>query len=388
MKYSGHTIFEETVLYSLLLVIEEHPFVLTATLLIGISLVLLLLPWGLRFLGTLLEKRTERDWSETLDNYLPLTHFIHAFVRLGQLTVVVGGAIGLLHLWSYESPVWYTVGILTTMWPTLSRILGSGAVLIIAYVSGLAISSWMDSVSSNTSSIDRHDREIIKRVLQITVLITAVLFILTLWNFDVSGLLVGAGVIGVILGFAAQETLGSVIAGLILMFSRPFEIGDWIVVGDDRGIVTEITIVHTRIRGPNGEHVIIPNEVIGSQTIHNRSRENRLRFSVDVGIDYEADIETAREVAQEAVESLEIVEETPFPSVRIEELDDSSVVLRIRFWVNKPNTEKMWKAEDEALEAVKTALEDAGINIPYPHLRSVTEEKPTKSKHTIANNND
>ncbi|ELY63204.1 hypothetical protein [Natronococcus jeotgali] len=189
MKHSGHTIFEEAVLYSLLLVIEEHPFVLTATLLIGVSLALLLLPWGLRFLGTILEKRTQQDWGDTLDSYLPLTHFIHAFVRLGQLTVIVGGAIGLLHLWGYESPVWYTVGILTTMWPTLSRILGSGAVLIIAYVSGLAISSWMDSLSSNTSSIDRHDREIIKRVIQITILITAVLFILTLWNFDVSGLL-------------------------------------------------------------------------------------------------------------------------------------------------------------------------------------------------------
>ena len=128
----------------------------------------------------------------------------------------------------------------------------------------------------------------------------------------------------------------------------------------------------------------IPNEVVGSQTIRNRSKENRLRLAVDVDVDYDADLETAREVAREAVDSLDIVEETPFPSVRIEELDDSSVVLRIRFWVDRPNTEKMWKVEDEVLKAAKTALEDAGINIPYPHLRSVTDAKPTKDKQMVS----
>ncbi|WP_312854309.1 mechanosensitive ion channel family protein [Natronococcus sp. JC468] len=289
--------------------------------------------------------------------------------------VLGSGLAGVLHLWGYESLVWYTVELVTAMWPALSRLLGTGFVLICAYLGVIATSSWIDAFSTNTPGIDRHDREIITRVLQILILIVAALFVLTVWNFDISNLLVGAGLIGVILGFAAQETLSSVIAGFILMFSRPFEIGDWIVVGEDRGIVTEITIVHTRIRGPNGEHVVIPNEVIGSQRIRNRSKESRLRFSVDVGVDYDANIEAAREVAQEAVESIEMVEETPFPSVRIEELADSSVVLRIRFWIKKPNTEKMWKAEDEVLETVKTALEDAEINIPYPHLRSVTEEK-------------
>ena len=384
MSDSGHTIAEETVSSLPFVTTQEQLLGLTVVLLLMAGLLLAILPYGIRHLKTALENATEREWGETLDGYLPVGRLTYAIVRFSQLTVVVGGTVGVLHLWGYESPIWYTMEILTVMWPTLSRMVASGIVLIAAYFGGLAISSWMDSLSANTPGIDRHDREIITRVLQLTLLLTAVLFVLTLWNFDISGLLVGAGVIGVILGFAAQETLGSIIAGFILMFSRPFEIGDWIVVGDDRGIVTDITIVHTRIRGPNGEHVIIPNEVVGSQTIRNRSKENRLRFAVDVNVDYDADLETAREVAREAVDSLDIVEETPFPSVRIEELDDSSVVLRIRFWVDRPNTEKMWKAEDEVLEAAKTALEDAGINIPYPHLRSVTDAKPTKDKQMVS----
>jgi small conductance mechanosensitive channel len=384
MSDSGQTIADETVSSLPFVTTQEQLLGLTVVVLLATGLLLTVLPRGIQRLKTSLENATEREWGETLDGYLPVGRLTDAIVRLSQLTVVVGGTVGVLHLWGYESPIWYTIEILTAMWPTLSRMVASGVVLITAYFGGLAIASWMDSLSANTPGIDRHDREIITRVLQLTLLLTAVLFVLTLWNFDISGLLVGAGVIGVILGFAAQETLGSVIAGFILMFSRPFEIGDWIVVGDDRGIVTDITIVHTRIRGPNGEHVIIPNEVIGSQTIRNRSKENRLRFAVDIDVDYDADLETAREVAREAVDSLEIVEETPFPSVRIEELDDSSVVLRIRFWVDRPNTEKMWKAEDEVLEAVKTALEDAEINIPYPHLRSVTEAKSTKDKQVVS----
>ncbi|AGB38824.1 mechanosensitive ion channel family protein [Natronococcus occultus] len=387
MSDSGQAIAEETVSSLPVVTTEEQLLALTVAVLLGTVLLLAVFPRGIQRLQTTLEDATERDWGETLERYLPVGRLAHAIVRLGQLGVVVGGIVGVLHLWGYESPVWYTIEILTAMWPSLSRMVASGVVLLAAYLGGLAVASWMDSLSANAPGIDRHDREIITRVLQLTLLITAVLFVLTLWNFDISGLLVGAGVIGVVLGFAAQETLGSVIAGFILMFSRPFEIGDWIVVGDDRGIVTDITIVHTRIRGPNGEHVIIPNEVIGSRTIRNRSNESRLRFAVDVGVDYETDLETAREVAQEAVESLEIVEETPFPSVRIEELADSSVVLRIRFWIAKPNTEKMWKAEDEVLGAAKTALEDAGVNIPYPHLRSVTEAKPTREPRSISQSN-
>jgi small conductance mechanosensitive channel len=369
------SILEEIVSALPFVSIEEHRLLLTIALLLVTTLLLALLPRGPRYLKQTLENDSVQKQYDELNEYLPLGRIVRSAFRIGQLAVLGGGLVGLLHLWGYESPVWYTAELVAAMWPTLSRMLGTGGILVCAYLGVIATSSWMRSFSSNTPGIDRHDREIITRVLQITLLITAALFILTLWNFDISGLLVGAGVIGIILGFAAQETLGSVIAGFILMFSRPFEIGDWIVVGEDRGIVTEITIVHTRIRGPNGEHVIIPNEVIGSQTIRNRSKENRLRFSVDVGVDYDADIEAARDVAQEAVESVEMVEETPFPSVRIEELEDSSVVLRIRFWIHRPNTEKMWKAEDEVLEEVKTALEDANINIPYPHLRSVTGEK-------------
>jgi small-conductance mechanosensitive channel len=369
------TIFENIVSSLPLVSIEEHRLLLTIALLLVTTLLLILLPRGPPYLKGMLKNESIQNQYNALSEYLPLGRIVRSIFRISQIAVLGGGLVGLLHIWGYESPVWYTAELATTMWSTLSRMLGTGFVFFCAYLGVIATSSWMNSLPSNRTGIDQHDREILTRVIQITILITAALFTLTLWNFDISGLLVGAGLVGIILGFAAQETLGSVIAGFILMFSRPFEIGDWIVVGEDRGIVTEITIVHTRIRGPNGEHVIIPNEVIGSQTIRNRSKENRLRFSVDVGVDYDADIEAAREVAQQAVESVEMVEETPFPSVRVEELADSSVVLRIRFWVNKPNTEKMWKAEDEVRETVKTALEDAEINIPYPHLRSVTEEK-------------
>ena len=160
-----------------------------------------------------------------------------------------------------------------------------------------------------------------------------------------------------------------------MMLSRPFEIGDWIEVGEDRGVVTDITIVHTRIRGPNGEHIIIPNEVIAQQKIRNRSAEKRIRFSVDVGIDYRADVDAAREIAKQTVEEIDMVAESPFPSVLVEELNDSEVTLRIRFWIDRPNAEKLWRVENDVLSEVKAALTKEGINIPYPHQRIITDEK-------------
>ncbi len=93
---------------------------------------------------------------------------------------------------------------------------------------------------------------------------------------------------------AARQTLGSLLAGFMLMFARPFEIGDWVEIEEKEGIVTDISIVNTRIQTFDGEYVMIPNDTVGGSTIVNRSRKGRLRLEVDVGIDYDARRRTGR----------------------------------------------------------------------------------------------
>lgn len=353
----------------------EAQLLSSIVLLIGAIIGILLIPRVEEYLFRQFNTRDNLPQLESLSEIVPLRAFARIIVRISQSIVGSIAVTTLIVIWGQGAHLWSAIDTVSVTIPFLTRIGSTILLSLTAYFGTVTVGSWVESAPTHARTFNAHDKEIIKRVLQISVLLVAILVILSIWHIDISGLLFGAGIIGVVLGFAAQETLGSIIAGLVLMLSRPFEIGDWIVVGDDRGVVTGITIVHTRIRGPNGEHIIIPNEVIAQQTIRNRSAEKRIRFSVAVGVDYTADIDAACEIAQQSVENIEMVAEAPFPSVLVEELNDSEVTLRIRFWVNRPNAEKLWRVEDKVLSEVKAALDENGINIPYPHQRIVRNKK-------------
>jgi small conductance mechanosensitive channel len=224
----------------------------------------------------------------------------------------------------------------------------------------------IDEILSSASAVTAHQREVTHRLSQVIILTVAVIVILALWVDDLGGLLVGAGFLGIIIGMAAQQVLGTILAGFVLMFARPFEIGDWVEVEEDQGIVTDISIINTRIRSFDGEYIMIPNDVVASEVVTNRSKRGRIRVEVDVGVDYAADVERASELATSAVADLEQSLEAPSPQVITKSLEDSSVLLGVRFWIDKPSARRHAEARTAAIHAIKAAFEDAGIKIPYP----------------------
>ncbi len=138
---------------------------------------------------------------------------------------------------------------------------------------------------------------------------------------DVRAFLIGAGFLGIIIGLAANETLSALIAGFTLMFSRPFEIGDWIQVPLEDGtttdgIVTDITLFSTRIETFSGKYVILPNDLVGSNTLVNYDRKGRLRLEIEVGIDYGADPYRAIDIAEQTMEKLQRGAERPTTGCR------------------------------------------------------------------------
>ncbi len=163
----------------------------------------------------------------------------------------------------------------------------------------------IDELLGSASAVTAHQREISHRIAQVIIWSVSLVVVLGVWIDDLGGLLVGAGFLGIVVGMAARQTLGTVLAGFVLMFDRPFEIGDWIEVEDREGIVTDISIVNTRIRSFDGEYVMVPNDVISSSMVTNRSKRGRLRIEIDVGVDYEDDVERATEVAKSVIADLE-----------------------------------------------------------------------------------
>ena len=306
--------------------------------------------------------------------YTPTT-FRGLLLRTAQLTILSVIAVSFLVVWGVFDVAAAARPFLADSDPTLVPTLQTAVLVMLAFVVSDQLKRWIDRVSRALTDFTEHQEEILLRVGQVAIFVTTGAAIFTVWNVDISGLLVGAGFLGIVVGFAARQTLGSLIAGFVLMFSRPFTIGDWVVVGEEEGIVTDITIFNTRLENFDGEFVILPNDKVSDSPITNRSQKGLLRLTLDVGVDYDTDVDRAKELAREAMVGVDDVVDSPPPQVIPKSFGDSAVVLELRFWIDHPTPPRKWRAVSAVVRAVKTAFEEAEIAIPFPQRSlSVREE--------------
>ncbi len=301
--------------------------------------------------------------------------------RLGELTrpVVADVATTVLYLGALagatllSAAVWDRMGLVfgvadTTALDarTVPRLVVSGVIIVVARVVAGFVRRLLSRLAESRAALERHEGEVLEYVVGLVLYATAFVVLLGVWNFDIQGLLIGAGFLGIVVGMAARQSLGAVFAGVVLMFSKPFEIDDWIVVGDDEGIVEDISIVNTRVRTFDGESVIIPNDMVNSQQVINRTYRERLRIELEVGVDYGTDVDRAREVAVEAMEGVDLVLASPAPRTVGKRFGDSAIVLGLRYWISNPTAERMWQANTAVIGAVTDAFDEAGVEIPFP----------------------
>jgi small-conductance mechanosensitive channel len=298
------------------------------------------------------------------------TRMLNAGLVVGLLALTAGIGWMLATLWRLspiqfvDDPLLVATRIVVTLVLAVAVYLGTGVLKRVIY-----------EFAQQRTAITQHQTELIFRTTQLSVYLLVLVVILGLWQVKLGGLLVGAGFLGIVVGLAARQTLGSLIAGFVLMFARPFEIGDWVAIGDHEGIVTEISIVNTRIQTFDGEYAMLPNDLVGSSEIVNRTRKGRLRLHVVVGVDYDADLEVAQSVAKEAIGSVDAVLTVPQPDVVIQGFAASAIDLDCRFWIDKPSARRRWRAQTAVVKAIKAAFDDAGIKIPFPQRELMGREE-------------
>ncbi|HEY7531000.1 MAG TPA: mechanosensitive ion channel family protein [Gemmatimonadota bacterium] len=185
-------------------------------------------------------------------------------------------------------------------------------------------------------------------------------------GLDVTSVIAGLGILGIALGFAAKDTLANLIAGITVLWDRPFRVGDRIEVAGSLGIVRRITLRTTRLDTARNEVVILPNQTMVTEKIVNHTMHSRLRVDVPFGIAYRHDVPEARRAVLESVRGDEDVLEDPAPQVVVTELASSSVNLELRIWLRDPRSELA--ARLRYVERVKSVLDEAGIEIPFPQL--------------------
>ncbi len=228
-------------------------------------------------------------------------------------------------------------------------------------------------------------RRWIRRVPNISKLLQSFLVGAVYWLVLTVGLLLALAALGVnvtplfamiggasfILAFAFQDTLGNLASGLMIMINRPFDEGDYVVVGGTGGTVRSVSIVATTVTTPDNQVIVIPNKSVWGNVITNVTASDTRRVDLVFGISYDDSIPDALRVIEETVKAHPLVLADPAPVIRVHELAASSVNFVCRPWTK---TSDYWTVYWDLTHRMKEAFEAASITIPYPqqdvHIRT------------------
>ena len=211
---------------------------------------------------------------------------------------------------------------------------------------------------------------------KILITLFGVYFICLSWNINLNGWLASAGVLGIVLGLAAKDTVANFFAGIFLMADSPFKEGDYILLDTgERGYVKNMGIRSTRIMTRDDIEITIPNSVIASSKIVNESggpaEIERVRITLQVA--YGSDIDNVKELLKSiAVENSNVMDD-PEPRVRFREFADSGLKLQLLFWIYKP--EIRGRTVDEVNTEIYKQFAQNNISIPYPTMNVIIPEK-------------
>ena len=171
------------------------------------------------------------------------------------------------------------------------------------------------------------------------------------------------GIVSVAVGFAFRDVLQNLLAGVLLLLRDPFRGGDQITVKGVTGTVEEIDLRFTILRGFDGTQQLVPNTAVLTEVVEVRTGYEAVRSEVVVGVDYASDLRRAREAALSALDGADGVLESPVPTVRVDQLNTSTVDLLVRWWTG-PQQDHVLAVRDRAVGAVKEALDEAGVEMP------------------------
>ncbi|MBE02372.1 mechanosensitive ion channel family protein [Marinobacter lutaoensis] len=210
----------------------------------------------------------------------------------------------------------------------------------------------------------RHQSAMIRRLVFYLVFLLFAMAALREAGFSLDVVLGAAGILTVAVGFASQTSASNMISGLFLLMEKPFQIGDFIEVDATIGEVVGIDLLSVKLRTPDNLYVRIPNETLIKTQVVNRSRFPIRRLDLTVGIAYAEDVERVEALLLQLAERDAICLEEPRPFVLVTDFGPSSVDLQFSYWVPK---DKVLEGRSAMMVAIKKALDQEGIEIPFPH---------------------
>ena len=303
------------------------------------------------------------------------TAVMHALRR--SLFLGVGGFAGTYLLRLFDQPL-------------LEKLLLAGLIVLLAGPAKtvlITVLTYLEhQIADRTpSKVDDILFDLLNRLSGAVLYVTAVILALDVIGINVMPFIAGAGVAGIAVGFAAKDTLSNLIAGVLLIIDRPFEVGDRIEVwsapagSSSWGDVIDIGLRATRIRTTDNIVVIIPNNEIMKRDIVNYTiLDGQIRVRVNIGIGYAADIEKAKQIITEVARRIEWAAPAPPPKVVVRSFGESSVELQLRVWIM--DARRRMDTISFVVDNVKMAFDAAGIEIPYPKRDIFIHTRPAPTE--------
>ena len=200
-------------------------------------------------------------------------------------------------------------------------------------------------------------------IVYVAMLLFVVIAALSQLGVQTTSIIAMVGAAGLAIGLSLQNSLSNVAAGMMIIFFRPFKVGDYIEAAGVSGTVEGIQIFSTQMRSADNKAIIVPNASITSGNIVNYSAKGERRVDLVFAISYDDDIIKAKRIMKELLDRDERILKDPEPVIAVSELADYSVKLVVRPWVR---TDDYWIVYSSLMEAVKLRFDEEGIKIPYP----------------------
>ncbi|SFM20120.1 mechanosensitive ion channel family protein [Methanolobus profundi] len=215
-----------------------------------------------------------------------------------------------------------------------------------------------------------------KNVVDVLIVFFGILAILKgVWDADILPLFASAGIVGLAVAFAAQDTISQFFGGISIYFDQPFKPGDRIEIDDGEiGIVQEVGIRSTRIKNLYNNMIVIPNSIIANSKVTNyTSPEESMMVKVTIGVAYGSDVEKVRGILTDIAKSTNFVLDDPAPYVRFDNHGDFSLDFAMIMWVTHPG--EKFTVINEVNTKINSIFEKEGIEIPFP-VRTIIRQDP------------
>ena len=249
--------------------------------------------------------------------------------------------------------------------PFLTHLLFAAIIVIVAKIIIAIIKRTVFNFSRHSEKFTFIMAQLVWKLCATLIWIVAVVAILGVFGIDLTPVLAGLGITGVVLGFALQESISSLFSGIMIAINSPFRVGDWVDIGDISGTVKSMDLMCVTLASGDNKKITMNNKSVWGNTIVNYSYIDKRRLDMTVSVRYTDDLEVAKSAIRDLLGSYPEILPDPAPLVEVGSYNDSSITIYVRPWVAPSDYWPVaWRFNSDILKA----LQSRGIDMPYNQL--------------------